>query len=255
MTTNLTDDEIIEEIITSFETFALGDIRENVNLKPIAAFILCSCLIDQLAAFVYNPPPHPNSRNKHFYNLFIEKYLPQYIPLDLYVNLRCNLVHNYTIGKYLSITSDNIARQDNTTIIHASKIFNDLEKVFERIKKELRDAHSIERKNAIDRYIISKIITKKELVITTYTQNDCKKLMEYYAKALRPHLPLFGNIEKMEIAQMSSPTPDYYFIMVILSKKEGEGKFLLDDIIKITNLETAATVLERLNDSLDKRQQ
>lgn len=253
MTTNLTEDEIIEEIITSFETFAFGDIEYNAKPKPIAAFILCSCLIDQLAVFVYNPPQ--NSRNKYFYEKFIEDYLTQYVPLNLYVNLRCNLVHNYTIGQYLSITSDNVVRADHTTIIHATRLFKDLKAAFEIIKTDFRQANSLPRKNAIDRYSISKIITKKEQIITIYTQNDCKKLMEYYAQALQPHLPNFGNITKLEIAQMTSEKPDYYFIMVSLINAEGKGDFLLDDIIKIANLEAAATVLERLNEKQENNPQ
>lgn len=44
----------IEEIITYFGQYAIGDIKYNIenkdNSKPIPAFIICCCLIDHLAA-------------------------------------------------------------------------------------------------------------------------------------------------------------------------------------------------------------
>ena len=70
----MTDDQIIAQIIDSFHDFALGDIEHNVAPKPIAAFILCSCLIDQLAAFRYNQI----DESAKYYNEFIKDYLPQY---------------------------------------------------------------------------------------------------------------------------------------------------------------------------------
>jgi hypothetical protein len=45
---------IIDKVITAFERYALGNMKTVAEQKmPIAAFILASCLIDQLSGFVY----------------------------------------------------------------------------------------------------------------------------------------------------------------------------------------------------------
>ena len=64
--------QIIDTIFHSLETYALGDIKFlQENKKPIAAFILCTCFIEQISHFVYRP----NGRNKDKAIAFINEYL------------------------------------------------------------------------------------------------------------------------------------------------------------------------------------
>lgn len=90
------DDTKIADLITSLGTYGLGDIRHNIETgKPVAAFILSSCWIDQVALFVFN---HNEQNLDVHYRNFIKKYLKRYTELDLYTNLRCKLVHSYSVG-------------------------------------------------------------------------------------------------------------------------------------------------------------
>lgn len=44
--------QAIERIINAFKNFALSDIKFNKD-RPIAAGILCACLLDQMSYFFY----------------------------------------------------------------------------------------------------------------------------------------------------------------------------------------------------------
>ena len=67
------DDVKIEEIIDSFNRFALRDIIVNIE-NPIAAFILISCFIDQMAAFAYNTQPKKKGEVGSNYKKFRQVY-------------------------------------------------------------------------------------------------------------------------------------------------------------------------------------
>ena len=188
------EDVIIEEIIDSFKTFALGDIRHNIeneNPKPIAAFILCSCLIDQLAAFTYYEPPNPDGTpkygNKELYKGFINEYLPHYKPLNLYDNLRCKLVHNYTIAGHIQLTNDNAPFENmglgkNINVLTAPIMFNDLKIVFETISNQYRTSGSPQRRKALDCYKKNRIITHLKQKFTTYLNYEGDILIQYFSK-------------------------------------------------------------------------
>ncbi len=107
MKQRISDDDIIKQIIKSFEEFNLRDIKLISQFKspqpsfPIAGFILASCFIDQLAGFRYNKKDVGER-----YRKFVKEYLPAYNADDLYDDLRNKGVHNYSIGKNYSITND-----------------------------------------------------------------------------------------------------------------------------------------------------
>ena len=53
--------QVIDIIFHSLKTYAFGDIKFLLeSKKPIAAFILCTCFLEQISHFVYGP----NRRNK-----------------------------------------------------------------------------------------------------------------------------------------------------------------------------------------------
>ena len=81
----------INTIVSSFRTYALGDIKHNQS-KPIAAFILSICFIDQLSSFRYDYKTKHSKRAERL----IKEYMTPYKGLDLYDYVRNSLVHNYS---------------------------------------------------------------------------------------------------------------------------------------------------------------
>ena len=180
----------IEEIISSFGQYAFGDIRYNIenkdNSKPIAAFILCSCLIDQLAAYTYN---HGTKDNAKYYRKFIQEFLPSYKPLRLYNDLRCLLVHNYSISEYLAISTedpfpDNDGNSFSATHITAKGLYNDLVKAFQKFAKELR-SNTVTRKNALARYDDAPPIIGVSQRFWKYSETEADCLINFYFKKVR----------------------------------------------------------------------
>ena len=227
----------IEEIISSFGQYAFGDIRHNIenkdNSKPIAAFILCSCLIDQLAAYTYN---HGTKENAKYYKKFIQEYLPSYKPLSLYKDLRCLLVHNYSIGEYLSIsTEDPLPANDTNNIsathITAKGLYNDLVKAFEKFTKELR-TNTTTRTNALARYDDAPPIIGVNHRFWKYSEIEADYLIKFYSKKVlgkpmndNKSLKISG-ITKTKVDSSKEP-----FILRCVSKQYGKNYFIhLDKI-------------------------
>lgn len=248
------EDEIIKEIIEAFETFALGDIEHNIDKKPIAAFILCSCLIDQLAAFRYN---EPTEKNRVLYKRFIDDYISHYKPLNLYVNLRCKLVHNYTVGKHIQLTSEeapyeNLGLGKNIKVLTSKMMYNELKLVFDRIKTELLTPNSETRNNAIGKYKHdnSQIIGKKIHKFTSYTDEDADILIKHFTPILCRKFRM--NNENVEIVSLTRQTAQPGRCMVIVNSIHGRrGKTKqatqIDVVINTFQLESADSVLNRLN--------
>ncbi len=251
---NQPNDAIIEEIITAFGTFALGDIEFNVsNGKPVSAFILSSCLIDQLAAFRYN---EPEEKNSVIYKRFIIDYMPQYRPLNLYVNLRCKLVHNYTVGKHIRITSDeapyeNLGLGRNVNVLTAPMMYKELRAVFDKMTIELRDPGSIVRENAIARYKHekSKIITAVTHKFTTYSEQEANILINHFTPIMcKAWVVNHENIVIKSLSKSEHPKGQSLVLVDMVRGKRGKTKqsTQIDTIITILGLETSTSVLDRL---------
>ena len=174
------DDIKIQEIIDSFEQFAIEDIKHNLE-KPIAAFILCSCLIDQIAAFAYN---HGSNENKKYYKKFIKEYLPTYNPLRLYNDLRCLLVHNYSISEYLAISTEHPLIDGDTQSISINHVtvkslLNDLEIAFKSFSMQLcTDTQT--RINALKRYAVSPPLIAVNRKFWKYSEFEADFLISRY---------------------------------------------------------------------------
>jgi hypothetical protein len=247
------DDEIIEEIIEAFGVFAFGDIEYNVDKKPIAAFMLCSCLIDQLATFIYN---EPEERNMVIYKRFIKDYLPHYIPLNLYVNLRCKLVHNYTVGKHIRLTSEeapyeNIALGRNVNVLTAKMMYNELKLVFDKLTIEFRDQSSNIRKNAVGRYKHdnSRIIAKSTIKYTTYLEYEADLLIEHFTKLLKGGINKGQETWEVERIDKKDLGEGRFLAFVVLSSGKKKITPQLDELITALNLETSTSVLNRLDNT------
>jgi hypothetical protein len=253
------EDKIIEQIIYSFETFAFGDIRHNIETehpKPISAFILCSCLIDQLAAFTYYEPPkadgNPKYTNRELYKRFINEYLPHYKPLNLYVNLRCKLVHNYTIARHIQLTNDvapyeNIGLDKNINVLTAPIMFNDLKIIFETICRQYRTPGSIQRQRALECYKKNRIITHLRQKFTTYLDYEGDILINYFSQKLPELIEHSGKQYKIESINKKNLGEKRVLVYVIASHRGKKITPQIDEVIFALNLETSTHVLNTLD--------
>jgi hypothetical protein len=175
------DDIKIEEIIDSFTRFALRDIKVNIP-NPIAAFILISCFIDQMAAYAYNTQIRQAGAN---YRRFITEYFDAYDPLKLWENLRCALVHNYTLSPNFALSSEPHPSLPTTTNISANdftvtEFIKILETALTDLSSHLRDKTSMIRRNALTKYNDSPIIIGVNRGIWQYEESEADYLVKHY---------------------------------------------------------------------------
>jgi hypothetical protein len=140
----------LETIIHSLEHYALGDIRHNRS-KPIAAFILSMCFIDQLSSFRYRLLRDVNKRPEDF----IGDYMKEFSELDLYDMFRHSLIHNYSsLGKF---DIDNrgsedvpFARKKGIIYINTNVFVEYLEKAFIKVVEDFRIVGEEAYNNALE---------------------------------------------------------------------------------------------------------
>jgi hypothetical protein len=239
------DDKKIEEIIHSFKEYAIRDIRVNLE-NPIAAFMLCSCLIDQLAGFRYN---HPINKNREYYRKFIDDYLPRYNSLKLYENLRCKLVHGYSISEYLAISvehnplegfSDNMFSANTVTV---RQLFNDLRSAFEILCNDFEN-NPIVRKNALDRYTFQPPLIQVNRAVWQYSEVEADYLISHYSDLL---IGKFINNEanlRIDALEKHSNEDAKFFLRCI--SKESSYTSYLDEVTQQYSLEYPIDVLKRV---------
>mgnify|MGYP000951427081 CR=1 FL=1 len=127
---------------------------------PIAGFILCVCLIDQLAGFRYNKECVGDRFRK-----FAEEYLVpldnRYDPSHLYNDLRCKLIHEYSIGGNYALTNcgqeHHLKVVDGRVWLGIIPFVDHLENILTRYIDELHNDKKIQD-NAIAWYGERKII-------------------------------------------------------------------------------------------------
>lgn len=223
----------IDEIIVALGTYALGDIKYNIygiddcekkEPKPIAAFILCSCFIDQMAAFAYN---HPINENEDYYKKFIREYLPPYYQaFKLYTELRCLIIHGYSIGEHLSLSIDQpLPGFDKQTVsasaITAIQLYNDLKTAFEKLRSELLSETST-RYNALKKYDIAPPLTEVKHSYHKFSKVESAYLIEHYTSLVKNHF-LNGNkawiissVRKKKIDDSENP-----YVVLAVAKSNG----------------------------------
>ncbi len=166
--------QIIGTIFHSLETYALGDIKFlQENNKPIAAFILCACFLEQVSHFVYGP----NGRNKDKAVDFINEYLNEgriikYSASELVDILRNKLVHNYSLSdkrkpkfKRYALNYDNpnthLHNENEVTYVNINRFVQDIEAALQLYKKRIESNADL-IKNAIDQYNQHGILVHRE---------------------------------------------------------------------------------------------
>lgn len=162
----MNDQEKIDAIKNSLSRMALSDIkRAQLHCSPVASFILCSCLIDAMAGFRYGWTKNDERSNRKLYIDFVKNYLHGYDPVDLYTDLRCGLVHNYSAGYRYAFISKNPdwhrVIRNNFIYINLGNFVSDIESAMHKYFSELDRDNEI-RQLAMRRYDSLNIIVKNE---------------------------------------------------------------------------------------------
>lgn len=119
----------IDEFESYFEQQVIGEIQKAIdNGMGAAAYILISCAIDCLASFW-----HGKDSKEKIYKEFIDTFFVGYNANHLYKDLRCRLVHNYTLGEKLIMCWDEADIHKSRT--DDGKVVINLEQFFEDFKQ------------------------------------------------------------------------------------------------------------------------
>ena len=142
----------IETIVQSFKDYALGDINHN-RCKPIAAFILSICFIDQLSSFRYDWKIKYSKRAPWIFRDYMKAYHP--IGPKIYEFFRNGLIHNYSSRGRFDIDNvgyENVPFFENGDIIHINTnvFISHLETAFDELVTEFKDPSSDAHKNALE---------------------------------------------------------------------------------------------------------
>ena len=137
----MTDDEKILKIVQSLTVHALGDIkRASSGGCKLGAFILSSCLIDAMAGFVKGQ----DTIRKDYIN-FVTRYMPAYDGNKLYYDLRCKLVHSYSVGGsyiFLDAKPEHHMKISGTKIIiNLENFVSDVENALKKFCKRLQNPY------------------------------------------------------------------------------------------------------------------
>lgn len=225
---NQPDDVKIEEVIDSFTRLALRDIKVNTQ-NPIAAFILISCFIDQMAAYAYNTQMGQAGAN---YKKFITEYFKAYNPLQLWKNLRCALVHNYTISPNFALGSAphpdlpanaNISVNDFTV----TEFIKELETALTDLSFDLRDSSSQIRSNALAKYNSSPIIIGVDRSSWQYDEPEADYLISYYEPKVLGK-PLNGHADLLITSLIKEKIGNKFMIFCIAAKGTRNYEAKLD---------------------------
>lgn len=151
---------------------------------------------------------------------FIERYLPQYSGIDLYDILRNPLVHNYSIKKNYSLSSDPLLCQYGMSILSNGIIFipsliKDLEFAVDRAIKDLREDKTI-RAYAIQWEKRHQILELNQSEVAIFTEPEIERLKSEYISLIKQH-PVFApeSAEFVEISIISRPLPNNNFEALI----------------------------------------
>ena len=140
----------IETIIKSFRNYALSDIKHS-QPRPIAAFILSICFIEQLSTFLYEFNADDAKKPERFFN----DYMVESKNLNLYHKARHTLVHNYSSRGNFDIDNRGYEDLPYTIIdeiiyINTDVFVHFLEIAFEKAIKDLAEIGSKPYLNALE---------------------------------------------------------------------------------------------------------
>lgn len=181
---------IIENIVTALQGYALDDIRFNKG-RPIAAAILCACLIDQMSGFVCR-----ERTQKLRMEQFMKKYMNVFKDFDVYGNFRNPVVHNYSLGEGISVTSEDVAKElrwgvANHGVIYMPDFIEDLEHAIQKAVNALRADPAVNR-TAIKWHSTHQILVGQRIEFQTFSAIDIDLINRHYSPQIAK-LPSMAN--------------------------------------------------------------
>ena len=150
----MSQEDTIEKIETGFREMALDGIKKaSAGGSKMGAFILVSCFIDCMAGFVKGGKANTT---KDDYKDFVKNYLPSYNKENMYHDLRCKLVHNYSEGgSYVFVADLSDLHQkpakNGKSYINLEDFICDVEHAMKRLLREIKTINKMQTK-AIDRF-------------------------------------------------------------------------------------------------------
>jgi hypothetical protein len=137
----------LDDLIHKLGNMAYKDIVDitSSGKAPLAIFLLCTCLIEQLATYRYGS----NGNIKKF----VKQYMPQY-DSDVMHEMRNRINHNYSLHEKYALTigarnAHLVADRDGTVIINMENFVEELGIVFNKFATDLRQDKGI-RNNALN---------------------------------------------------------------------------------------------------------
>lgn len=117
--------------------------RASDGKSKMGAFILTSCFIEYLAGFRYGKETTGND-----YKKFVRQYLTFYSAENLYKDLRCKLVHNYSEGGSYTFTDNRKdlhfkKTADNKIVLNLENFIADVEAALNTYFIELKEDQNL----------------------------------------------------------------------------------------------------------------
>lgn len=150
-TENITREQLLNILDSSFERIALVDMRRALEENTtMVVFILGSCFIEALSGFYFGQISRDDRENEkrgiprsgERFKGFVQRYLSEYNPEDLWNSLRCGLVHSYTDkGAYLFKNKDralhHLKEFGDRLFINDEDFFASLEQAYMKFKLDI----------------------------------------------------------------------------------------------------------------------
>lgn len=155
---DITKEQLVNELDSSFSTVALEDIKRaldpNVN-TTLAVFILGVCLIDALAGFRFGKEVKNDKKDGERFKDFVKIYIKQYNANDLW-KVRNGMLHSYAVEKYAFVNKKSYLHDQSTNggkIINDENFYKDLETAYKTFREHiLTSSDQTIFKNAKKRY-------------------------------------------------------------------------------------------------------
>ena len=234
-------DKIIEDVIKAFGCYALGDIKYTAKKKPLAAFILCTCFIDQISGFVYCSTKNDRAER------FITQFMPQYGGMNIYKSLRNKLVHNYSTEGYYRLSYDKPKKSkqvsQNLKLLNLHKFIQDIETAFGEVENELNKKSSI--RNCAIHFDTKhfRVFRGSQYTVPFYSEDECKDLLKYYLPKLKGKR-VKDNIKNFIFSDIKKKrTQKGYTLEVIADYNGFEYYYELNDAIEVFKLQPISKTL------------